>query len=353
MEKNRLYHFDVVKGVAIFLVVIGHVLTFCIRDIDRAPLFKFIEQIHMPMFFFISGYFSNKAGFAMPKIISRFRQLMIPGAIMLFLWSLYFPHSGLQSPLDVSFSGTVTNEYKNGYWFPYVLFAIILIYSILVPLFRIIKNDVARVAFIVAFCVLFTVAVNQFSTPYLTGLLSLGLIAQFLVPFMFGVFCHHHASLFEKMITTPWVYTLALLLCCSSLFFIGYRWDYPCLEPLQPYLLPLFHLTLPIAVMTIAKQWCDRTFVPGNPHRWGNIWNLLGRESLAIYLIHYFFLFPLPWLQEPLRNAALDIVPTLIVAVPVAAVIVAVTLGVNYIISFSPLLAQLLTGQLNTSKQKR
>lgn len=351
MEKPRLHHFDVVKGFAIFLVVVGHVLTFCIRDIDRAPLFKFIGLVHMPMFFFISGYFSYKHDFASPKLLSRFRQLMIPGAIMLFLWTLYFPHSGVQSPLDMTLSGTLVNEYKNGYWFPYVLFVIILLYSLLAPLLRAIRSEAGRVAFIAAVCVLLNVAVNCFATPFANDLFSLSLIAQFTVPFMFGIFCRHHAQLFETMTTRPAFYTGSLLLCTLTLYFLAYRWDYPFMEPFQPYLLPLFHLSLPIAVMTVARRWCNVAFAPGHTSRWGGIWQLLGRESLAIYLIHYFFLFPLPWLQEPLRNAALDIVPTLIVAVPLAAVIVAVTLGVNYIIAQSPLLAQLLTGQLNRQKQ--
>ena len=352
MEKPRLHHFDVVKGFAIFLVVIGHVITFCIRDIDRDPLFKFIGLVHMPMFFFISGYFSYRDNFASPKIINRFRQLMIPGIIMLLLWKLYFPHSGIQSPLDFSWQGTFVNEYKNGYWFPYVLFAIIIIYSAIAPLLRAIKTATIRLTVIAALCAMFTVGATLV-TPTVDAALSMTLRAQFFIPFMAGVISRHHSAMFNKAIATPAVYTGALLVAATSMFFLAYRWDYPFMEPFQPLLMPLFHLTLPIVAMTIAKQWCDNNFTPQATSRWGNIWKLLGRESLAIYLIHYFFLFPLPHLQEPLRSVALDIVPTLIVTVPIAAIIVAVSLMVNHIIARSPLLAQLLTGQLNPVKPKQ
>lgn len=350
MEKPRLQHFDVLKGFAIFLVVTGHVLTFCIRDIDRAILFKFIELVHMPMFFFISGYFSYKEGFAMPRLLNRFRQLVIPGAVMLWLWSLYFPHTGLQSPLDTSWDGVMLNEYKNGYWFPFVLFAIILIYSLLAPILRRIGNDVAQVLLTAVFCFGATVAVSRLASPYISGLLSLRLITQFLVPFMFGIFCHRNQQMFNAITTRPGWYTAALLVAGLSIFFLAYRWDYPRTEPLQPWLMPLFHLALPVAAITVARQWCAVSFTADHTTRAAKIWNLLGRESLAIYLLHYFFLFPLPGLQEPLRNAALDLVPTLIVALPVAAAIIAVTLAVNYLISFSPLLSQLLTGQLKPVK---
>lgn len=82
MAKMRLHHFDMLKGIAIFLVVVGHVLTMCIRDIDNAVLFKFVEKIHMPIFFFISGYFTyklnEKGRLKMPNLLSRAKQLLIP-----------------------------------------------------------------------------------------------------------------------------------------------------------------------------------------------------------------------------------------------------------------------------------
>ena len=52
---KRLGYFDIIKGVAIFFVVMGHVITMCIRDIDNAFIFKLIAQTHMPLFFFVSG----------------------------------------------------------------------------------------------------------------------------------------------------------------------------------------------------------------------------------------------------------------------------------------------------------
>ena len=60
MNKQRLQHFDVIKGIAILLVVMGHVLIMGIHGLDKAFIFKFIEKLHMPLFFFISGYFTFK-----------------------------------------------------------------------------------------------------------------------------------------------------------------------------------------------------------------------------------------------------------------------------------------------------
>lgn len=45
---RRLHHFDMLKGIAIAMVVMGHVITMCIRDIDSAAAFKIIPNTHIP-----------------------------------------------------------------------------------------------------------------------------------------------------------------------------------------------------------------------------------------------------------------------------------------------------------------
>lgn len=52
-SKNRIEFFDVAKGIGIILVVIGHS-----SIINRLPILGIlINAFHMPLFFFISGYF--------------------------------------------------------------------------------------------------------------------------------------------------------------------------------------------------------------------------------------------------------------------------------------------------------
>ncbi|MDE5632314.1 MAG: acyltransferase family protein, partial [Muribaculaceae bacterium] len=138
--RPRLKYFDMMKGLAIFLVVMGNVLTMCVREIDRAPVFKFIGQIHMPLFFFISGWFAVKIGsdglLKTPGLLSRAKRLLLPmlGASTLFIY--YYPHSGLQSPFDSTWSGLWLNVWKNGYWFTFVLFEIFAVYAALTFVLR-------------------------------------------------------------------------------------------------------------------------------------------------------------------------------------------------------------------------
>ena len=136
-NKPRMHYMDLLKGIAIFMVVMGHVLTICIRDIDAATIFKIIGEVHMPIFFFISGWFTYKATadgrIRRPDLRRRAMQLIVPMVIVSTLWVLQFPYSGLRSPMAPGFEGLWTSEYKNGYWFTPVLFVIMALYALLAP----------------------------------------------------------------------------------------------------------------------------------------------------------------------------------------------------------------------------
>ena len=78
---------------------------------------------------------------------------------------------------------------------------------------------------------------------------------------------------------------------------------------------------------------------------------ILGRKSLAIYLLHYFFLFPLGCMRPVLEAMSLSFVPLLAVSASVAAMVIAVVLAADYLISFSAPLSALLTGS-NAAKNR-
>ena len=136
--KPRLHYFDMLKGIAIFMVVMGHVLTMCVREIDRAAIFKFIGEVHMPLFFFISGWMAMRLGeggnVATPSLLPRAKRLLLPMLGASTLWLYYFPLSGLESPLVSTWEGLWSNEWKNGYWFTLVLFEIFAVYAAITPL---------------------------------------------------------------------------------------------------------------------------------------------------------------------------------------------------------------------------
>lgn len=65
---NRISHIDILKGLGIILVVLGHVTQY-------KPLHDFIYAFHMPLFFLVSGLFlHDKKGF----VRSHARSLLLP-----------------------------------------------------------------------------------------------------------------------------------------------------------------------------------------------------------------------------------------------------------------------------------
>lgn len=357
MSSKRIQHFDVLKGIAIFMVVMGHVIAMCIRGLDGAFLFKFIEQTHMPIFFFISGYLTYAAteqySFKVPNLKKRFLQLIIPFLVITPLWVLYFPHSGLQSPLSDNLPALYRAYWKDGYWFTLCLFELFLIYYPLSLLLRRIQRTWAQIAVILAtYAVLIGLAILFADEEANVDYLGLGLLARFFPIFIMGVMAHRWRESFDKACNSSAWLTAAIVTFGVTFFIVAYRWDMPWAEnnavasAINYLLMPPMQLSLLVLAIAMAEPWCRQEFQAGRqPSCAARYFNLLGNKSLGIYLLHYFFLFPLTALQEPLRQMALSAVPLTVVSAAVAFAIVAVVLLVIYALERSRLLAFLFLGK--------
>lgn len=357
MSSKRILHFDVLKGIAIFMVVMGHVIAMCIRGLDGAFLFKFIEQTHMPIFFFISGYLTyaatGQSSFKAPNLKKRFMQLIIPFLVITPLWVLYFPHSGLQSPLSDNLPALYRAYWKDGYWFTLCLFELFLVYYPLSLLLSRLHRSWAQIVAIVAtYAVLIVMAVLFSDEEAGVDYPGLGLLARFFPIFIMGVMAHRWRGAFDKAChNSAWI-TTAVVTFAVAFFIVAYRWDMPWAEnntvaaAINYLLMPPMQLSLIVLAIAMAEPWCSREFQSERqPGRIARYFNLLGHKSLGIYLLHYFFLFPLTALQQPLKQMALSAVPLAVVAAVVAVAIVAVTLLVIYALERSRLLAFLFLGQ--------
>lgn len=94
LKGKRNPGFDVVKLIAIFLVLWGHcVQSMLSSDPYKDMVYIYIYSFHMPLFMILSGYFSFNSlnsKIMLKGIINRFKQLIIPT----LFWGgylLYFP----------------------------------------------------------------------------------------------------------------------------------------------------------------------------------------------------------------------------------------------------------------------
>ena len=98
---QRLHYIDSIKGLAIFLVVMGHVLAWLYSDYNTAlqadkPMFlwKMIYAFHMPLFIFISGFLFGFSKFDslwsyVIKMYKKTKMLLIPYLVcgtLVYLW---------------------------------------------------------------------------------------------------------------------------------------------------------------------------------------------------------------------------------------------------------------------------
>lgn len=342
--KERLHCFDVLKGIAIFMVVIGHVLTMCVRQIDSALLFKFVGAVHMPLFFFISGWFtfSVKPGVSpVPRLLPRAKRLLVPMIAVSTLWIFRFPYTGIESPLDSTFQGLWFNEWKNGYWFTLVLFELIVLYALLCRAFVSIRNIGMQIVFVLAAWI-FLEELLKLVPGQVYTFLSFELMSMFFPVFMLGAVASRNRALFFDACNRSTVVTEALLALAVSFAFVGWPWKYS--DTIVMIARVVLHVAVAIIAIAAVRPWVDRSFASETTGRFARLWAYVGKRSLAVYLLHYFFLFPLGCVREALRAMDLALLPTLFFAGAVAACVIACVLFVDYLLSFSRPLSFLLTG---------
>lgn len=359
---RRELYFDVLKGIAIFMVVMGHVITMCIRDIDQTPLFKFVGHIHMPLFFFISGWFSCRTDatgrLRMPSLGKRAAQLLVPMVVVSSLWIWYFPHSGLYSPLQSTFGGLWLDPMKNGYWFTLCLFEIILVFAALVPLLRSSKGLGADCALGALGWLVVVSLYVVFSGTEIDAFLGLELPATFFPAFMVGYIASRHRDGFYRLTQNGWFTASALIVGAVALYYICWWWEFPGIEFWEEVQLArklahlVFHVCLAIVAVAVFKPIVTRQCAADRePPQWIKIWTYVGVNSLGIYLLHYFFLFPMGCVKDAMLSLNLGFVPMLAVSSCCAAAIIAVVLGLMRVIAVSAPLNFLLTGTLPRKKK--
>ncbi|NES80202.1 MAG: acyltransferase [Moorea sp. SIO2B7] len=139
-KRERLRWVDYAKGIGIFLVVFGHTIRSLVNSsiLQQSKVVLFSDQwiygFHMPLFFFLSGLFLERAASKPLKdfLINRLKIIVYPYVV----WSL------LQGILQVIASSNTNNPVFFGdlwriiydpllqFWFLYTLFLIILAYAI-------------------------------------------------------------------------------------------------------------------------------------------------------------------------------------------------------------------------------
>ena len=118
MPKQRIAWIDNIKAFLILLVVLGH----CIQDSglgDDSLLYRFIYSFHMPLFFAVSGYVSQRDFTPWSAVGRRAVQLLVPYAAWAVVKSIIVG--------DLGYILTIVMLPDRGLWFLWALFVVVLI----------------------------------------------------------------------------------------------------------------------------------------------------------------------------------------------------------------------------------
>ena len=170
---QRNYKIDNLKGILIFLVVLGHGLEFIRQSIPSAKIiYTFIYQFHMPMFVFLSGCTSKNLEKGRKNAVRNF---LVPFFVLNLIWSILHLFS---TYLENSFTNYPLHSLLTPRWTLWYMLALF-VWKILLP-------DLCRIKHIV-FVSLCVGVISGISTEF-DDFLSLSRIIKLFPFFMFGYF---------------------------------------------------------------------------------------------------------------------------------------------------------------------
>lgn len=314
------------------MVVTGHILCLSINH-SNSPLFLFFNiELEVPLFFFVSGLVCPPildCGWseAFARIFRKVVALVVPAILFL---ALYDQLSGR------SFVEGLTVSYKHGYWFTITLAEFISMHTIASMLLR----SFGRKTYIMSMLMLcvILIIVSGISMRYEYGSAIIGLFGlthlKHFVYFFLGTYISS-VSL-PPVLNRRW--KIAAIVAAVILFTAHVACYGLGLASSTIY---IFHRLLSFGSVCLFYLLL-RYWAPCSASRAGRGLQFIGRRTLDIYFIHYFFL--------PRHLDAVGVwfetnsnfIVEYIFAIVAAIAVMAVALGVGAIIRLSPILSHIL-----------
>lgn len=345
MQSNRIQYIDAMRGFTMFLVVWGHVSIFGLGLYGSSTFHYHMiaDQIQMPLFFFISGFVLYKNNFSWNFHSSM--NFLKKKTSVLILSPLIFMMSSIIVK-DGSIVSALFDSAKAGYWFTFALFEYFCFYIIaqqLVRLFRLrgLLEDIFLLGLGGAVYVA-TIYTNVIAYEWDKGwpaLIGIPTWHNFLF-FVIGTRIRKYFSAFERWIDTKY----AMVFIVSTYVLVNIL---PFVQDLSSTMFNLVTATTGILLVFALFRHHQDFFAN---HRIGKIMQFIGRRTLDIYLIHYFFLWSnmqavLPDFSQ-LNSPFLEF----LCSSTIALTMMLCCLVVSCVLRLSPVMAHFLFGQKNDIK---
>lgn len=291
---KRINKYDNLKGLAIILIVLGH-LDY-LNVINPFHLSRFFFMIDLPIFFFVAGYFSKTAP---DQPLKSFKRLIIPYFIFCFLIELFctlYLGSGNWNMIFIQSSMAM--------WFLVALF----IMKMLLPVL-----DKLKYPIIISLVAALLIGLYDLNP----NLLAISRTFSYLPIFLFGFYFNRYMDYFKNAYSKAYDFfdshfKLVVIAVCIATVIVVFKFNGKFFVFKDPYTGNLvFEAIKKLIVLILEFLWIiilNRVMTNSECFL-----TQIGRNSMAVYVLHPFiyYLFKPIW-SEMISSPAVSIVLTLI-----------------------------------------
>lgn len=329
-----------------FLVVFGHVFLYTFGISSGSFVNSLFLTFRMPLFFFISGFIAYKStGYWSVEnwkssLIKKARIQLIPTITFFILYYSLFGESFLVHFLNYGFGR---------YWFTFVLFEMFFVYFSVTCISNVCHFRESYILIPVALlCMVFTLF--HFDDFQWCSIFRIRDLVTYFPYFVFGLFARKEERRFLSIIEKDSCRTTLLLLFVLLLLIIHRDLSSPTIIILigkigNVYLVRWIGLLLVVSIFVNNKHF----FEQGS--KISRVMQFVGRRTLDVYMLHYFFLPSLPLLGFFFQNNSNPLLE-LITGSLIALCVLSISLFISWIIRNSSFLAFYLFGVKNNSNNK-
>lgn len=353
---KRIGYIDALRGFTMILVVFDHIYLGNDNIVNQ-----FFVNFRMPLFFFISGFISFRreqswsGSETLTRLGSKVRTMIFPALIIGLLFTLIYN----QTPITDFF----TRPTKMGYWFTFALFNMLVVYYTARWMharrgITTLETFTKRLYVISLVCF---VAMSDLSAlGHVDTTLTLTMTAKYLHYFAFGALCSCHREWFERTLDNGSKMAVAI----AGLFILSW-WLITLKENISiaTNYVDYRYLDIIRTIIKVITGYCGILTIFGLFRRYGEFFSenrhigkplqFVGRNTLDVYLLHYFVLLGMPAVLRPYIVEADNILLPLVVGMAVAIATVAVSLLLSRIIRLSDHLAYYLLGARDVTLKHR
>ncbi|MBQ0089429.1 MAG: acyltransferase [Prevotellaceae bacterium] len=329
---KRIEYIDALRGFTMMLVIMTHVATWGLASDSYNHIFTVFR---MPLFFFVSGFVFYKTNYVWNwsnslKFLHKKLSVQIISPFLFFAAYVFVQ--------NINFIDGLIAESKVGYWFTLTLFEFFVIYLLFQQVFRLLHvKDKWQDIILLGIGLIFYGVMRHKIIGHSTIVSALGCIHwNKFIFFILGTRIRKYFEQFERLLDK----TQIVLICILVFFGLSL---YPALSYIHEYIQSFVLAITGIIVVFAGFRHYQETF--SHSRRIGRIFQFIGRRTLDIYLIHYFFVFS--GIASFFEDLNLQDAPfvSFIICVLVSMCVIAACLLVSQILRISPFLARFLFGQ--------